>query len=101
MEPGLARIVGRNPDSMERNMTDERNIAHDKKVAQNKKSHGEAVVENAAVAPQPGKKPHLIDDHTSPSNSVASAIYKQGEEPRVHRDDDHDAKDEKDEASAA
>jgi len=98
MAPGWDRIVGRNPDSMEWNMTDERNIAHDKKVAQDKKSHGETVVENAAVSPQPGKKPHLIDDHTGPSNSVASAMYKQGEEPRVHRDD---GLGEKDEASTA
>lgn len=81
-------------------MTDERNIAHDKKVAQNKKSLGEAVVANAAVVPQPGKKPHLIDDHTGPSNSVASAMYKQGQEPRVHHDDGQDEKDEKDGVSA-
>jgi hypothetical protein len=64
-------------------MTDERNIAHDKKVAQEKKRHGEAVVENAAVVPQPGKKPALIDDDTGPSNSVAHEMYKHGEEPRV------------------
>ena len=71
-------------------MTDERNIAHDKKVAHDKKSHGEHVVENAAVVPQPGKKPHLIDDDTGPSNSVAKDMYKHGEEPRVHRDDGKD-----------
>lgn len=65
-------------------MTDERNIAHDKTVAQNKKNHGEPVVENAAVVPQPGKKPALIDDDTAPSNSVAHEMYKHGEEPRVH-----------------
>jgi hypothetical protein len=64
-------------------MTDERNIAHDKTVAQNKKNHGEAVVENASVVPQPGKKPALIDEDTGPSNSVAHELYKQGEEPRV------------------
>jgi hypothetical protein len=64
-------------------MTDERNIAHDKKVAQAKKNHGEAVVENAAVVPQPGKKPALIDHDTGPSNSVAHEMYKHGEEPRV------------------
>lgn len=74
-------------------MTDERNIAHDKKVAQEKKAHGEDVVENAAIVPQPGKKPPLIDDDTGPSNSVARKMYKHGEEPRVHRDDDEDAKD--------
>lgn len=67
-------------------MTDERNIAHDKAVAQDKKHRGEAVVENAAVVPQPGKKPALIDDDTGPSNSVAHAMYKDGQEPRVHSD---------------
>ena len=65
-------------------MTDERNIAHDKTVAMDKKHRGEAVVENAAVVPQPGKKPALIDDDTGPSNSVAHEMYKQGQEPRVH-----------------
>jgi len=65
-------------------MTDERNIQHDKTVAQDKKHHGEAVVENAAVVPQPGKKPHLIDADTGPSNSVAHQMYKDGLEPRVH-----------------
>lgn len=68
-------------------MTDERNIAHDKTVAQNKKNHREAVVENAAVVPQPGRKPALIDDDTGPSNSVAHEMYKHGEEPRVHDDE--------------
>jgi len=68
-------------------MTDERNIAHDKKVAQDKRHRGEEVVENAAVVPQPGKKPQLIDADTGPSNSVAHEMYKHGEEPRVHRDD--------------
>lgn len=67
-------------------MTDERNIAHDKAVAQDKKHHGQAVVENAAVVPQPGKKPHLIDADTGPSNSVAHQMYKDGLEPRVHGD---------------
>jgi len=67
-------------------MTDERNIAHDKAVAQDKKHHGQAVVENAAVVPQPGKKPHLIDADTGPSNSVAHQMYKDGLEPRVHVD---------------
>ena len=68
-------------------MTDQRNVAHDKKVAHDKRAHGQAVVDNAATAPQPGKKPHLIDADTEPSNTVASKMYKQGEEPRVHRDD--------------
>ena len=67
-------------------MTDERNIAHDKTVAQDKKNHGEAVVENAAVVPQPGKKPALIDADTGPSNSVAHEMYKKGQEPRAHTD---------------
>ncbi len=67
-------------------MTDERNIAHDKKVAQDKQHRGEEVVVNAAIVPQPGKKPPQIDADTGPSNSVAHEMYKQGEEPRVHRD---------------
>ncbi len=73
-------------------MTDERNIAHDKKVAQDKLHNGEAIVENAAIVPQPGKKPPLIDEDTGPSNSVAKEMYKQGEEPRVHRDEGDDGK---------
>ena len=68
-------------------MTDERNIAHDKTVAQDKKNHGQAVVENASIVPQPGKKPPLIDGDTDPSNSVAHQMYKDGEEPRVHVDE--------------
>ena len=68
-------------------MTDERNIAHDKNVAQDKKSRGEAVVEHASIVPQPGKKPALIDADTDPSNSIAHQMYKDGEEPRVHRDE--------------
>ncbi len=71
-------------------MTDERNIAHDKKVASDKRHRGEEVVENAAVVPQPGKKPPQIDGDTGPSNSVAHEMYKHGEEPRVHRDSDSD-----------
>ena len=67
-------------------MTDERNIAHDKTVAQDKKNHGEAVVENSSIVPQPGKKPPLIDADTDPSNSVAHQMYKDGEEPRIHQD---------------
>lgn len=64
-------------------MTDERNIAHDKTVAQDKQDHGQAIVENAAIVPQPGKKPPLVDADTGPSNSVAHDMYKQGYEPRV------------------
>ena len=74
-------------------MTDERNIAHDKTVAQDKKNHGQTVVENASVVPQPGKKPALIDDDTGPSNSVAHEMYKQGEEPRAHTGANDDAAD--------
>ena len=74
-------------------MTDERNIAHDKTVAQDKKNHGEAVVENSSIVPQPGKKPPLIDSDTGPSNSVAHEMYKNGEEPRVHVDADEDEDD--------
>ncbi len=74
-------------------MTDERNIAHDKNVAQDKKNHGQAVVENASIVPQPGKKPLLIDEDTGPSNSVAHEMYKQGEEPRVHEDVKSDRRD--------
>ncbi len=72
-------------------MTDERNIAHDKKVAQDKINSGQAVVENSSIVPQPGKKPPLIDADTGPSNSVAKEMYKQGEEPRVHRDETDDS----------
>jgi hypothetical protein len=67
-------------------MTDERNIAHDKTVAMDKKHQGQAVVENASIAPQPGRKPPLIDADTDPSNSVAHQMYIGGEEPRVHVD---------------
>ncbi len=67
-------------------MTDERNIAHDKTLAQDKKHHGQAVVENASIVPQPGKKPPLLDADTGPSNSVAHQMYKDGDEPRVHVD---------------
>jgi hypothetical protein len=67
-------------------VTDERNIAHDKTVAQDKKNRGEPVVENASVAPQPGRKPPLLDGDTDPSNSVAHALYKDGATPREQRD---------------
>lgn len=65
-------------------MTDERNIQHDKKVASDKKNHGQAVVENSSVVPQPGMKPALIDADTGPSNKVAHEMYKHGEQPRAH-----------------
>ena len=67
-------------------MTDERNIAHDKTVALDKKRKGEAVVENASVVPQPGRKPARVGADTAPSNSVAHQMYIDGETPRIHAD---------------
>ena len=61
-------------------MTDERNIAHDKKVADDHRKQNE----NAAVQPQPGKKPPQVDEDTDPSNTRAREMYKQGETPRDH-----------------
>lgn len=55
-------------------------------VAQDKKHQGQAVVENASIVPQPGRKPPLIDADTGPSNSVAHQMYVDGDEPRVHVD---------------
>ena len=44
-------------------MADPRNIAHDKKVQQEKKHNDEQVgPDNAAVAPQPGKKTPTVHD---------------------------------------
>lgn len=47
-------------------MPDPRNIAHDKTVALDKEKKDEAIVEDAAETPQPGKKPplkhHASDD---------------------------------------
>ena len=81
---------------------DERNIAHDKAVTQDKKHHGEAVVEkNAAVVPQPGKKPHLIGADIAPSNSVAHQMYEDGKEPRVHTDKADQDQDQKREDAGA
>ena len=56
-------------------------LSHARRVHQ-----GQAVVENAAVVPQPGMKPALIDADTGPSNSVAHRMYKDGHEPHVHVD---------------
>ena len=42
-------------------MTDPRNVAHDKKVLQEKKHNGEEAFPGAEHAPQPGKKPHIVD----------------------------------------
>jgi hypothetical protein len=71
-------------------MTDERNIAHDKKVADDKRKQGEQVVENAAVQPQPGRKPPQVDDDTDPSNTRASEMYNQGDTPRDHAHESRD-----------
>lgn len=65
-------------------MTDERNIAHDKKVADQKRDQGENAATNAAVQPQPGKKPPQVDEDTNPSNTRAREMYKDGEAPRDH-----------------
>lgn len=65
-------------------MTDERNIAHDKKVADDKRKKGEDASGNAAVQPQPGKKPPQVDADTDPSNTRAREMYKDGEVPRDH-----------------
>ena len=63
-------------------MTDERNIAHDKKVAdQKRKDHA---FDDAAVQPQPGKKPAQVDDDTDPSQTRAHELYKQGDAPLDH-----------------
>ena len=64
-------------------MTDERNIAHDKKVADQKRDQGEGAT-NAAVQPQPGKKPPQVDADTNPSNTRAREMYKDGDAPRDH-----------------
>jgi hypothetical protein len=74
----------------ERRMTDERNIAHDKKLADEKRDHGAEPGSNAAVQPQPGKKPPQVDDETDPSNTRAREMYKQGETPRDHAHESRD-----------
>ena len=71
-------------------MTDEHNIAHDKKVADDKRKQGEDVLGNAAVQPQPGRKPPQVDADTDPSNSRASELYREGEAPRDHSHESHD-----------
>jgi len=71
-------------------MTDEHDIAHDKKVADEKRQRGEDVKGNAAVQPQPGRKPPQIDADTEPSDTRAHELYKQGETPR---DQSHDSRD--------
>jgi hypothetical protein len=74
----------------EKRMTDERNIAHDKKVADDKRDQGETITSNAAVQPQPGKKPPQVDEDTDPSNTRAREMYKQGEAPRDHAHESRD-----------
>lgn len=44
-------------------------------------------MENSSIAPQPGKKPPLIDADIGPSNSIAHQMYKDGEAPRVNSDE--------------
>jgi len=65
-------------------VTDPRNIAHDKKVADQKRKDGEDASEEAAVQPQPGKKPPKVSQDTDPSNSRANELYKKGQTPRDH-----------------
>lgn len=65
-------------------MTDERNIAHDKKVAHDKENRGIDAKGNAAVQPQPGKKPAQVDDDTDPSQTRAKELYKSGDAPKDH-----------------
>ena len=71
-------------------MTDERNIAHDKKVADDKASRGIDAKGNAAVQPQPGKKPAQVDHDTDPSQSRARELYKDGEAPKDHAHEGRD-----------
>ncbi len=71
-------------------MTDERNIAHDKTVAEEKRQQGGSGPVDAAVQPQPGRKPPLVDADTDPSNSRARELYKQGETPRDHAHESRD-----------
>ena len=54
-------------------MTDPRNVAHDKKVQQEKKHQGIEIAPGAEHAPQPGKKPHIVEvdsDTTEDKNSM-------------------------------
>ena len=64
--------------SIEATMADPRNIAHDKKVQQEKKHHDEQVgPDNAAVAPQPGKKTPTVKEtpHEEPVSSHATSQH--------------------------
>jgi hypothetical protein len=58
----------------------------DKKVEKDKKHSHKGTVGHPAIVAQPSKKTPQIDADTSPSNSVTHALYKQGEEPRVHHE---------------
>ncbi len=67
------------PTGTETIMADPRNIAHDKKVQEEKKHHHEPVApENAAVAPQPGKKTPTVKDesHEVPTSHATSQHHK-------------------------
>ena len=68
-------------------MTDEHDIGQDKRVADEKLQRGEDAKGNAAVQPQPGRKPPQVDEDTEPSNSRARELYKQGQTPK---DQSHD-----------
>ena len=85
MQPSLPRISpapAAGPSSStshrETTMADPRNIAHDKKVHEEKKHHGEPVApENAAVAPQPGKKTPTVHEapHEEPTSTHATSQH--------------------------
>ena len=75
-------------------MTDERDIAQDKKDGHEKRNRGDGPGGNAAVQPQPGKKPPLIQAGNEPSNSRAREVYKEGEAPRDHSHETYDNPDE-------
>ncbi len=67
------------PSGTETIMADPRNIAHDKKVQEEKKHHHEPVApENAAVAPQPGKKTPTVkeESHEVPTSHATSQHHK-------------------------
>ena len=76
-DPPIANPAGTPPEP-EARMADPRNIAHDKKVHDEKKHHGEAVApENAAVAPQPGKKTPTVHEtpHEDPAATHATSQH--------------------------
>ena len=78
-DPAIAANLLPNPLGTETIMADPRNIAHDKKVQEEKKHHNEPVApENAAVAPQPGKKTPTVkeDSHEVPTSHATSQHHK-------------------------